>query len=80
MPSEPSGGGDLHARRLDLAGTRDFTVAGAGDLDERQFALDVRPQFREIGDAVGLAIKRLQQRPRDQRRPTDTLDVGRPLR
>ena len=54
MPSEPSGGGDLHARRLDLAGTRDFTVAGAGEARRERLAAYLDRWVAHVWDeAVG---------------------------
>ena len=46
--------GDLHARRLDLAGTRDFTVAGAGEARRERLAAYLDRWVAHVWDeAVG---------------------------
>lgn len=54
MPSEPSGVADLPARRLDLAGTRDFTIAGAGAARRERLAAYLEAWVTQVwGEAVG---------------------------
>ena len=54
MPSEPSGVADLPARRLDLAGTRDFTIAGAGEARRERLAAYLEAWVTQVwGEAVG---------------------------